>query len=794
MKYFTLFTAFLFLPLFFFAQSSDNLNLVGSIEFNAEGNDVWGYVDDTGREFALVGLTTGFSVVDLANPSTPTELFFIPGDFSTWRDVKVWDHYAYVTTDEGNDGLLIVDLNDLSGNTFTYTLNDNNGDFMFERAHNIYIDEFGKAYVFGGNINAANPFETESGALILDVTQVNLEQGVLPTKLGLFSDFYLHDGMARGDTLWGSAIEEGNFFVIDVSDPTNPVVFNDSLAFHPTPNNFTHNCWISDDGKTLFTTDEKPGAYIAAYDVSDLSNIQEVDRIRSSDDIGGVIPHNVHVDGNFLVTSYYHDGIVVHDATYPNNLIEVAHYDAYAGGGDGFQGTWGAYPYLPSGLILSSEINSSPSQNGMLLVLERDFNQASYLNGIVKDSLTGEIISGVSIKILGSNVINSSTNLFGEYFTGTANAGLFDVEYNKIGYFADTIEVNFQNGILNTQNISLLPEVSFEKSGQIVDIDGIGIPFSNIYFNSGYISHESISDENGFFNVDTLFEANYTVVAGKWSYNTICENIFIQDDSVDVIVVLEEGYYDDFSFDNGWVATGDANSGLWELAVPNPTTYENITVATDKDVDIDCRNKAYVSGNSLSGGATSDDIDQGYIKLTSPQINLMSFNEPILQFYQWFVNVPGWDNDANDSLVVMVSNGEEEVKIVTESATVNSDWELVSINLLEYISLSDEMYVSFYASDYEPYSNLLEVGVDLFSISENSLTDIHPEKLNTSLVYPNPTSGVMYFNEDGQKIIFDSMGKIMLNTFSKKIDLSHLSTGIYIVVFENGSSQRFIKN
>ena len=114
MKYFTLFTVFLFLPLFFFAQSSDNLNLVGSIEFNSEGNDVWGYVDDNGREFALVGLTTGFSVVDLVNPSTPTELFFIPGDFSTWRDVKVWDHYAYVTTDEGNDGLLIVDLNDLS--------------------------------------------------------------------------------------------------------------------------------------------------------------------------------------------------------------------------------------------------------------------------------------------------------------------------------------------------------------------------------------------------------------------------------------------------------------------------------------------------------------------------------------------------------------------------------------------------------------------------------------------------------------------------------------------------------
>ena len=26
---------------------------------------------------------------------------------------------------------------------------------------------------------------------------------VLPTILGIFDDFYLHDGMVRGDTLWG---------------------------------------------------------------------------------------------------------------------------------------------------------------------------------------------------------------------------------------------------------------------------------------------------------------------------------------------------------------------------------------------------------------------------------------------------------------------------------------------------------------------------------------------------------------------------------------------------------------
>ena len=56
---------------------------------------------------------------------------------------------------------------------------------------------------------------------------------------GDFYDFYLHDGMVRGDTLWGAAVYEGNFFAIDVSSAQNPQIFNDSLAFHETPNQFT---------------------------------------------------------------------------------------------------------------------------------------------------------------------------------------------------------------------------------------------------------------------------------------------------------------------------------------------------------------------------------------------------------------------------------------------------------------------------------------------------------------------------------------------------------------------------
>ena len=90
-----------------------------------------------------------------------------------------------------------------------------------------------------------------------------------PIFKGSIDEFYIHDGMVRGDTLWAAGIYAGFFAVIDVSDKTNPNI----LATQSTPSNKAHNCWLSDDGNYLFTTDEVDGGYIASFDVSDLSLI-----------------------------------------------------------------------------------------------------------------------------------------------------------------------------------------------------------------------------------------------------------------------------------------------------------------------------------------------------------------------------------------------------------------------------------------------------------------------------------------------------------------------------------------
>lgn len=323
------------------AQQSYNMSLLGKLEYQEGLNDVWGYVDDFENEYAIVGLINGISIVDVTDPSNLIEKVFIPGPRSIWRDIKTFGHYAYVVhdllTEPGSQGILIIDLADVANDYVTYTSFLPN---YFSRFHNLFIDESGILYLFGGDFG-------DGGLLIYDIFSNPLD----PVLLGDYQDFYLHDGMVRGDTLWGSAIYAGLLVAVDVSNKSNPNL----IGSVSTPNNFTHNAWVSDDGTTVFTTDEVVGAYIAAVDVSDISNMTVIDQIQSWSPETNVIPHNTHVHGKYLITSYYCDGVTVVDASDPSNLQEVAYYDTSDSTGGTYSGAWGTYPWLPSGNILVSD-------------------------------------------------------------------------------------------------------------------------------------------------------------------------------------------------------------------------------------------------------------------------------------------------------------------------------------------------------------------------------------------------------------------------------------------------------
>ncbi len=429
----TILILFFSLPSF----SQKNIQLRSTLSYGRQLSNVWGHVDSAGNEYALVGVHDGLSIVDVTNPDSITELFLAPGPTSNWREIKTWNNHAYATNENSN-GLLIIDLNFLPDSiNYSYW----NADSALNRAHTLFIDENGILYLFGYNNLAGNiPFDSR-GTLMCDLN-VNPKQ---PLILGAYSADYVHDGYVRNDTLWASQISQGNFAVIDVSDKANPVV----ITTQETPNRFTHNCWLSDDGNSIFTTDERSGAFIASYNVSDVGNITELDRWQA-DAGSGLIPHNTHVLNKFLVTAYYKYGINILDATNPAHLVEVGFYDTSPfPNSDGFQGCWGVYPYLPSSTILASDMETG------LYVLTPNYQRACYLKGTVTDDSTGNEIVDVSVEIMATGILENTT-ADGVYKMGVADSGLYDVRFYKQGCLPKIVTgVALQSGIVTNLDVAL---------------------------------------------------------------------------------------------------------------------------------------------------------------------------------------------------------------------------------------------------------------------------------------------------------------------------------------------------
>jgi choice-of-anchor B domain-containing protein len=461
-----------------------NMQQLGLLTYSSELSDIWGYADGNGNEYALVGVYNGLSIVNITDPANPVEVFFGSGPNSIWRDIKTWGHYAYVSN-ETNDGVYIVDMSPLPG-PITSTANFTGNNFPFTRAHNLFIDEYGKLYIFGANSGAG-------GAIICDLTVDPMN----PVELGRFNSYYLHDGMARGDTLWGAAIYQGVLSAIDVSDPANPVV----MGTKSTPGQFTHNTWVSDNGQYVFTTDEVSGGFLGAYDVTSLSNIVEVGKVQSSPG-SGVIPHNVHFINDFIVTSYYTDGVTIHDVSRPDNMILVGHFDtspAYSG--NGFHGCWGVYPWLPSGNILATDIEEG------LYILKADYPKAFHLNGVAVDSITGDLLFNVQYEVTGTNI--SGTTLFnGTFKFGTLETGVYDIHFTKDGYQARVLEsVEFINGGFLELEVNMAPEIFTGMKSFTEDIS------INLYPNPFESSFrlELVNDMNGPIRIE-IFDLTGQVV------------------------------------------------------------------------------------------------------------------------------------------------------------------------------------------------------------------------------------------------------------------------------------------
>lgn len=697
---------------FGFSQNTLNTTQLGHLSYSQDLSDVRGALHN-GREYALVGVKNGFSIVDVSDPASPTEVFFEPGPTSVWRDPFYHNGHAFCVT-EGGGGLLIVDMSPLPASSILTTTLYTGSSYPFQSSHNMFIDGANdKAYIFGTN--------TIAGAIILDISDP-----MNPVELGIWDDYYIHDGFVRGDTLWAACLEDGAF-VVDVSIPSNPVI----LANWDTPSEFAHNIWPSDNNANCYTTDEVTSGFVAAYSMDNLQNVVETDRVRHPLSTG-VIPHNAHFLNEYVITSHYRDGLTVHDVSDPSNIILTGYFDSSPFSGNGFNGAWGTWPYLPSGNVLVSDIEEG------LFILEVNYVRAAHLQGAVTEFGSGNPINGVQVEVVGAG-LNESTNLFGYYATGTAIAGTYDVTFQKGGYIPQTIsDVVLTNGQTTTLDVELIPDVPFTLTGTVTELFGSETPIggATVLLENDFFSKELTTDQNGNYTDNDFYAGNYDVTVGAWGYIGQCFSTTFTAGTPPPPIELEVRYQDDFSLDLGWTVSGNASAGLWERGAPIGTTFDGQLSNPDSHAGSECGNQAYITGN-VGGSAGNDDVDDGSTILTSPAMNFMNYAVPTIQFEYWFFNAGGSGN-PNDVFDVKIDDG-TSITTIASLPTTNSQWRLVSFPLSSEIANADSVNLILEVADMAP-GHLVEAGLDNFVIVETvGLAD------NTSnpaiSIFPNPTSG-----------------------------------------------------
>lgn len=335
------------------AQDSLNMKRMALYDgLGVEYNDVWGYRHGA-EEFAVVGSNSAINILNVTDCGNPVLVDqWVDGTSTIWRDMKDYGDYIYATCDGGgcNEGLQIINKNDYSHTQSTA---------VFNRAHNLFVDKkSGRLYVMGANTLNHGMFvydvKTDPSAPIL-IKSLNFR--TLPGE-NSSGNYYVHDAYIENDTAYCNHGYPG-MRIWDMRDLDNVYKIGDTEA----NGGYNHSSWKHPNADILYLAEEVPiGRPMYTYDISDPT--EPFVELTFKDPLEAPAhtnnrPHNPLVHLNRLFISYYHDGVQVYDVTDPINQERIGYYDTYSNSSySGYNGAWGTFPFLPSGCILASDIES----------------------------------------------------------------------------------------------------------------------------------------------------------------------------------------------------------------------------------------------------------------------------------------------------------------------------------------------------------------------------------------------------------------------------------------------------
>ena len=381
-------------------NNTANEVLVGASTYN----DIWGYTSSDGKEYALIGTWDGTQIIDIStDPMNPIAVGYIPGSYSTHRDIKTYDEYMYIGTEANRadpylleetgeynvipQGIQVVDLSD-----------PENAELVYEwdgvvQSHNV-MEYDGYLYVIGSSQEQSSNGEQSSWGLDdLIILDLNTDPST-PIKVGGWSGEYIHDVCLYEDRLYASMIYTDEVYVFDVSDKTSPQLIT---QWGGIPN--SHACWVSDDGNTLFTASETSSGHILSWDVSDIDNVNFLDEWFPEDGEDWSA-HNIFYKNGYIIASYYAWGVQIVNVEDPSNMYTAGYYDTFNFSSPSlYDGAWGVFPYFESDKIIVSD-----RRTGLYVV---DFTLENWSDPNIYGDVNNDNIADIlDIMILVNYIVN----------------------------------------------------------------------------------------------------------------------------------------------------------------------------------------------------------------------------------------------------------------------------------------------------------------------------------------------------------------------------------------------------
>jgi choice-of-anchor B domain-containing protein len=328
---------------------SQNVELRAWIDLStfgaSNGNSCWGHVSDSGREYALMGLSNKVAFVEISDPDNPVWFASVAHGEDLWADIKVYANHAYIVT-EGTSGIQVVDMTNIDNHVVTLVRTIANP----WSSHTISIDTTsGILYTCGsGGGNARQ-------------TVWSLANPANPVQVGQYDAVYEHESQAvtytsgpyAGKKIFFGCSEGRGLDIIDMTNPAAPVL----MSRTPYPSvAYCHQGW-TEDLRYFYINDELDSIQrTTVFDITDLSNPVHLGSFNAG---VAATDHNLYVRDGFLFESNYRSGLRIFDTNVdPINPPQVGYFDTYPGSdAAGFQGTWSNYPFFPSGMVIISDID-----------------------------------------------------------------------------------------------------------------------------------------------------------------------------------------------------------------------------------------------------------------------------------------------------------------------------------------------------------------------------------------------------------------------------------------------------